>query len=524
MAVPGKRFSFIILSLILVLACVIRIKGIWFGYPLPVHPDEPKLVETALNMIKSGDFNPHFFNYPSLNIYLLDLVYKAAILGFEHFSHLTMENIPKIWFYLIGRAFTVFLSVSTIVVVYAIGRRLFSSYHGLMAACFVAASFLHIVNSFTVTVDSSVALWISLATLSAVLIFTEGKRYRYYVLAGACVGLAISCKYIAFVSVLPVLIAHLRVSRNRGEILDRYILSSLLVIPISFVATTPYSVLDYHAFFQAIDYEGRHYSVGHPGFEAAESRSFMMYVRYLIGTGYGYVPTLFAAIGGVCLRRKDVWKGALLLATPVVLVVLVGRFRVFFPRNVVAVVPFLALFSGYFLALLYEWWEERFVGAVDGRRIVIFGSVALFAGITVGSIIPNVLTSLDYIRQVTLPDTRWVSLLWIRDNVPVGSNIGREFYTPPVEEYSEDFRVSCLGYFAVVRKPREVMKQDFMILSSGDYGRFLEAEEMYPREAESYLEFFREHQLVKEFSADRLSLNGPKISVYKIRRTTNDGE
>ncbi|MFQ5600856.1 MAG: hypothetical protein ACE5G2_09925 [Candidatus Krumholzibacteriia bacterium] len=43
----------------------------WFGYPLPVHPDEPLLVEAALNMVRTGNLNPHYFSHPSLDVYFL---------------------------------------------------------------------------------------------------------------------------------------------------------------------------------------------------------------------------------------------------------------------------------------------------------------------------------------------------------------------------------------------------------------------------------------------------------------------
>ena len=81
-----RKFSntiyFWLLFLILIFSFLIRFPGIWFGYPLPVHPDEPRLVQKALNIIHTGDFNPHFFNYPSLNIYLLSIAYTViAFIG-----------------------------------------------------------------------------------------------------------------------------------------------------------------------------------------------------------------------------------------------------------------------------------------------------------------------------------------------------------------------------------------------------------------------------------------------------------
>ena len=65
----------ILMITILITAFVIRILNIRYGYPLQTHPDEPVLVNAALNMINTGDLNPHNFQYPSLNIYLQALLF-----------------------------------------------------------------------------------------------------------------------------------------------------------------------------------------------------------------------------------------------------------------------------------------------------------------------------------------------------------------------------------------------------------------------------------------------------------------
>ena len=133
------RNNIVSLLWLLLIACVafiLRIKGVWFGYPLPVHPDEPKLVETALGMIETGDLNPHFFHYPTLNIYLQASLYKliqlvGRILG------ISPSDIPIMWYYIFGRTFNVCLSVLTIIITFMIGKRLVSSFAGLLAALFL---------------------------------------------------------------------------------------------------------------------------------------------------------------------------------------------------------------------------------------------------------------------------------------------------------------------------------------------------------------------------------------------------
>ena len=60
---------------IIIIAFVMRIVNIRFGYPLQKHADESILVNAALGMIKTGDLNPHNFQYPSFTIYLQALLF-----------------------------------------------------------------------------------------------------------------------------------------------------------------------------------------------------------------------------------------------------------------------------------------------------------------------------------------------------------------------------------------------------------------------------------------------------------------
>jgi len=63
------------------------------------------------------------------------------------------------------------------------------------------------------------------------------------------------------------------------------------------------------------------------------------------------------------------------------------------------------------------------------------------------------------IQTITLPDTRWESVQWIKDHMHTGSHIGREHYISPIEKYTEQFHVSYLGYFAVVSNPKSILKK-----------------------------------------------------------------
>ena len=67
-------------------------------------------------------------------------------------------------------------------------------------------------------------------------------------------------------------------------------------------------------------------------------------------------------------------------------------------------------------------------------------------------------------------------------------------------------------------KQEDVQRLDYMIVSTGDYDRFMRSPEKYPKEQKTYVAFFDTHKLVHEFIPDNKTLGGPKVSIYKIRR------
>jgi hypothetical protein len=65
--VSERRLSilwWLLTLLILAVALGLRLYHIDFGLPQRLHPDEWSQVEVAWR-ISQGDFNPHFFRYPS---------------------------------------------------------------------------------------------------------------------------------------------------------------------------------------------------------------------------------------------------------------------------------------------------------------------------------------------------------------------------------------------------------------------------------------------------------------------------
>ena len=108
----------------------------------------------------------------------------------------------------------------------------------------------------------------------------------------------------------------------------------------------------------------------------------------------------------------------------------------------------------------------------EPKKKIRLASIALTI-VLIGSVYTQATETVKYINTINLPDTRWVSIEWIKKNIPEGSTIGREHYTPPLEEYTDNYKVTFLGIVALPRKLEEIEKLEYMILSSEDYDRFL---------------------------------------------------
>ncbi len=521
----------IVLALVLALlaAGALRISGVWFAYPLTIHPDERRVVETALGIKKTGDLNPHFFNYPSLPIYAQAGLFWAVDTTEQTFSGKLSHRTRRIHYFIAGRLLNVLLSLLTILVTFEIGRRLVSPAVGLAAALFISAAPLHVLNAFTATVDTPIAFWTSLSVLMAVVIATGGRSLRNYVLAGVFTGLAIGCKYTAFLAFVPLLLAHLRGCRSRRSFVTRDFVIALVLIPISFLATTPYAVLDHTTFLEAVQYEGQHYRNGHPGNEAAGSTSFGLYAEVLFGWGYGLAPMILALLGLGWLFRRDPWSAAILAGFPLLLFLFVGQYKAFFSRNLLACLPVLAVLSATGLkplAKLADSALSRWTSIETGARNRIVAVLTI--GLLIATLVGPTALAREETRKLNLPDSRWVSLRWIVDNIPDGAHLAREHYTPPIEHHGrrKGFEVTHLGYYFLSR-PRAMERLDgvdYVILSSGDFQRFFDNPELYADEAGAYQRFFDSNTLVKEFVPDNTTLGGPHILIYSLPGVPSTGD
>ncbi len=141
LADPPVRAVRVAIGLILFAALALRMWHLRAGVPFAVGVDEPHIVNRALAILRTGDWNTHAFDYPTLVIYINAV---AAIPWFlwgatrGHWSSLATIDIGAL--YAFERCVAALIGVWTVWLVYRIGRDVDSAWVGLVAAAGVVIS------------------------------------------------------------------------------------------------------------------------------------------------------------------------------------------------------------------------------------------------------------------------------------------------------------------------------------------------------------------------------------------------
>ena len=149
----------------------------------------------VVQMMRTGDFNPHFFDYPGLYFYVqLGVAVLRFLAGRDaSASGASLDQVDTPDFYLWGRAVTAILGTLTVLLVYRIGMR-WGARHAALAAGLMAVMPLHVRESHYVLTDVPVTFFVTL-TLLLTLGAHERERAPSFAWAGAAAGLAAATKY-----------------------------------------------------------------------------------------------------------------------------------------------------------------------------------------------------------------------------------------------------------------------------------------------------------------------------------------
>ena len=223
MTAAGNRASTIA---ILALAAVLRLPLVFSGLPYISYVDEGGVLHPATRLVRSGGWDPGWYQYPSLSMYLTAAVLHASrpVYRLVHGRPLAADLPPEGDLYdliappaviLAGRGVVAAASLVTVLLGMALARRLAGRSAAIAAGLLLAMTPALVQRACIVITDTLSAAFVAGVLLAAEdlrsILRKEGPSSiaarRHALLAGALAGLAAATKYPAGAVFIVILVA-----------------------------------------------------------------------------------------------------------------------------------------------------------------------------------------------------------------------------------------------------------------------------------------------------------------------------
>ncbi len=497
-----------LLAPIVLLAAAARFWGLAFGLPhTQARPDETIVIDVALAFLR-GNFSPHFFDYPWLymwaisGLYLLYYLWGAATGVFGSLADV-VASWPLDWepFFLMNRALSATLGTATVLLVFAIARRLWGSATGLVAALFLTLAFLHVRDSHFGTTDITMT-FLAMAAIALLLRAHDTRRAGLFVAAGALAGLAAATKYngvLLFVPLAASAVIHaLDAPGGRiAALLDRGVWLFTAAFVSTFIVGVPFILLDNESFNLAIVELWRSMGTGTPHLTLASGWRHHLELSLRHGLGLPLLAMSFAGVLLVLVREPR--TAVILLSFPFAYFALAGSLQYVFFRYTIPVVPFLAIVA----ARAVTWAVDTAVG----RRWPLAASLAT-AGIATAVVLPSARSTWQFDRLIAQDDSRVVLADWFKEHVRPGSSVLQSGSPYGYAQFERD-----LGYtqwlwdrgrrvfLASGRRATPTMRPDWIVVQ----------ESPLPNETQPIVTEFLNEGYARVWSLNAVSLDRPHV-------------
>ena len=448
-----------ILAGVLCLALGLRLWGIQFGLPLRTHIDEPAYVISALK-VASGDL---WVEYPLLSPNIYQFILAAAygmlfVVGKVTGVYSSVSAFGQSYltdptpFYLIARSLSAFWSMLTVVMLYGIARQLVGKNAALLATFLLSVMFIDVRHAHFAEPYALISL-LSASSVYFALRFVRSNKIVYVdlLLSGLLAGAAIALRF----SLAPVLAAPLTAAlvKLRVPTLAQPTLRlgiRLAVVGIAgslfgYALAYPGVILRPGGLVQALSlYTGLAKSgSGFQGFVFNSQSGAAFYLHmFIITLGK---PMFISGLVGLVVFLLTPGDGRLVvLVFPLTYFMTIGLSQMAFVRYSVPLMPFMALFVSAGITagaqILSRRWNRRIAVAFVGLSCVL----------VVYQPLQNIVA---HNRLLTSGDTRAIAKQWIENNIPAGSRIALQWYSPTLATLSDPEPGSQHTYAAKIVSP-----------------------------------------------------------------------
>jgi len=448
------------LYLALFAAALLRVWSLGAHLPFSPGVDEPEVMERAVRIMKTGDFNPHFFDYPSLYLYIEAVASTLRFLcGAVQGRWSALAQAPTEEFYLWGRAVTAVFGTATVWLLHRAGLY-WGRRTALLAAVMLAVMPLHVRESHYTLTDVPSTFFVTLSLLLSLRAHDKATTWSF-ALAGAAAGLAGATKYNAGLAVIMPLVAAVMtpaVRPARGAAILWVLISTL----IAFLVAAPYTLLDLPHFLNGFAYLAGAYrapaNTADPGW--------FVYLKLLRASLQW--PGTFIVLSGLVLagvrlaRGPDRIKWTLPLVFSILYFYFVAHQNIYYGRYLLPIVPPLSLLGAAGILWIFDTMRARHAPAA-ARQVVT-------AVITLLVVVPPAYTSIAFNGLEARVWTTEQAYRWILATLPKGSTICIEgsvtFQLPPAYKSTHVVQLPRKGDAASFKRDGV----QYLVASSQQYG------------------------------------------------------
>ncbi|MEX2196943.1 MAG: glycosyltransferase family 39 protein [Thermoleophilaceae bacterium] len=434
------RLALGLLAGILAGGLALRLWNISHGLPYVFNADEElHFVSIAVRMFENGTLNPNYFENPPAITYVFYALFKLRFgVGFPFGESSFVRDFagdPEAA-YVLARVAVALIGTLVAGLVYWAGSRFYGRRVGLLAAALLAFTFLPVFYSKHALNDVVTLAPLTVGLVGCLLVYERGRPLDW-VIAGAGIGAATATKYTAGAMLVVLGVAVLiRLLDKRFTVREAVIglAGAGAVFCAVFFLLNPFALVDAGTFRSQIGGQSGQASNAKLGQDDVPG---WLYYLWTLTWGFGWVPALAAAAGGVLAFRDDRRKGLLLLAFPVFLFLFLGAQGRFFGRWLLPAYPALAILASYaavravdaVAARLGSARAERDLGSA-GRMVVSRRRGWLLAAAGVALVLQGVASSTRVDATLGRTDTRVLARDWLERNVPLGSRVVVEPFIP----------------------------------------------------------------------------------------------
>jgi hypothetical protein len=443
---------------ILAVAATLRFVGIEHALPFGLlNPDEQVIVPRAWHMVHGGGPNPHWFNYPTVVLYLM-APFQA------------WHGAPA---YLDARILVALLGVGAVAATWWLGLRAYGLVAAAIASAVVAVDVTHVSYSHMAVTDVPLTLGVA----AALALMVSGRIE----LAGVVAGLAMGAKWPGVLLIVPLAVAAWKQWRRLAI--------AVLLGAVTFLATSPFVLVEPgKAFHDAWDTQDVHHT-GWLGFEHD-------------GTALvGFLHRLWSGMGPV-IAIAAVGLGAALFARRRADLILASFVLVYF-------INLLTLKSHF----------DRFVLPLIPPLGVLAGRMRYLAPVTAGLLVIPFVWSIQKDDSLTKTDTRVVAHDWIEVHIPRSAKIASESSTAPLAGF-DVVPLELPGPAFETDPNRDLRRLEregvrYVLINGLVADRVLAARSNYPTESRFYDDLAR-HAQREYYVRPGGDLSGPWLALYRL--------